>query len=418
MPEGKGDIFTDALAESGVTQVTEETPPSTENQDLSTTEETTTETAVETTEETLSETQSAAAETTETAETTEEIKSKNTTGIVDFNPDETTSTEEASSSEQTQSSSNSINFNEMFGENYETAEDVQDRLEYADDLESQVEQLQNTSPDFANEFVKKMDEFVRGGGDPVKFAMFNGIEVDKLSPAEAIKLELQWTHNMTPGDAQVIMDSKYKTEDFDNEDGTKVDPASVYMSVDATSAKDNLRKIQADNTLVEAAAPAGLSEEQWVERQSEAQSEATEANDLRMWDEQSGWAPEVNKVVNNLQENGVMLDLGNGKGFNFAYDQNEEYTNSLIKKVDQALYDSGTSRQSDPELAKVIMETIFFAENKAAMFKAYGDEVRSMETEAYMKAVHNPSAIKKGAPVPKQNDKMASTEEQMSQLWK
>ena len=303
----------------------------------------------------------------------------------------------------------------MFGEGYETAEDVKGTIEYAADLEEQIEALEGRTPEFANEFVEKMDEYVRNGGDPVKFAMFNGIEVDKLSPEESIRLDLQWTHNMSAEQAQAYMNSKYKTEDFDEDDG--IDPKSVYMNVDATGAKDNLRKIQADNTLKDIVPTEGLTEADFDARQQEHNSSVEEADNIRMWDETTGWAGEVTNVLSNLQENGIMLDLGGGKGFNFAYSKDEAYTTSLQTKVDQALYDSGTDRQSDPGLAKAITETIFFAENKAEMFKAYGAEVRSMSDEENHKLTHNPSALKKGAHVPKQSDEVPSTEEQMTKLW-
>jgi len=414
MIEENNDFFSEALAESGVEEVNEATSePTTEAEPA--TPEATPEAEEEAPDATSSETPDAEAETPEKEEAEEEAEpAAKKSGIIDLNPE---GIEEVPEGEPTQPSSDPINFNEMFGEGIETAEDVKDRLEYANDLEQQIEALQNAKPTFANEFVEKMDAFTRGGGDPVKFAMFNGIDVDKLSPAEAIKLDLQWTHNMDTAQADAYMNSKYKTEDWDSEDGG-IDPKSVYMNVDSTAAKDNLRKVQADNTLVEPAAPTGLSEEQWAARQEEAQLEAKAENDSRMWDEQTGWAPVVSQTVESLQENGITLDLGNGKGFNFAYDKDEAYTTKLINQVDQALYDSGESRESNPDLANAITETIFFAENKGAMFKAYGDEVRSMKDEEYHILNNNPSALKKGAPVPKQNDKPASTEEQMANLWK
>lgn len=413
------DIFTDALQESGGQFVDESTTSEAEKSAEQTPEQTTeskTETGSE--EQTQSETQSAEETTTEEAAATEAETNHNKTGIIDLNSEEASTEETSTENQTTTSETNQISVNEMFGEGYESVDEVKEQLELVPLLEERLEELEGATPEYANDFVKKMDEFARNGGDPVKFATFNGLDVDNLSAADAIKKNLEWEHNMTPGEAQTYMDSKYKTEDFDDEDGTKTDPKSVYMKVEATSAKDNLRKMQADNTLVEqAAAVEGLSEEQWLEKQQEAQVEMGKQDEVRMEDEKTGWFSEVSKVVSDIQEKGVTINLGNGKGFNFAYDKEADYTDNFIKEIDQALYDSGESRQSNPALAKDIAELVFLRDNKDAMFKSYGDEIRSMKDDEYHTLMHNPSAIPKGTPPTTQNNKVPSTEEQMEGIW-
>jgi len=192
----------------------------------------------------------------------------------------------------------------------------------------------------------------------------------------------------------VLINQKYANEDFDEESG-EINPSAVQMKVDANRAKTSLKEKQADNTLKEPPST-GLTEDDFDARDVERQAAIKEANDVRMWDEEKGWASEVSKAVDSLKDNGVVLDLGGGKGFEFVYDKDESYTDALIGQVDQALYDSNMSRDENPALAQSIAENIFFMENKKEIFKAYGDEIRSMKDEEYHKLNHNPSSIDKG----------------------
>lgn len=416
---GENDLFTEALVESGVTVSNEENSASTEEQGQQPpTEETTNEGAATSTEEQPSETQGTEGESATTEGVTnegepptqEEGEAEPKSGIVDLSNTEEQPTTEA----QTETNDEApININEMFGEGFNTIEDVKAEIEYAKDLEARIDELEEQEPSYANDFIKQMNDFALKGGDPVAFAKIQGMNVDELSPKEALKLDLQQQYGLSDSEADLRINNQYTTEDWDSEEDG-IDPKSIDLKMDAKAAKDRLKANQADNTLIEQK-PTGISEEEWQERQNESFAQAKEADDMRMWDEKNGWAPEVDKAVDSLKSDGITVDLGNGKGFKYVYDKDEAYTKDLVGQVDQALYDSGTSRDESPELAKDILENIFWLDNKAEILKTFGDEVRSMKDDEYHKAYNNPSAIKRGDQIEK-GEQTVDVEEQVNKL--
>ena len=179
------------------------------------------------------------------------------------------------------------------------------------------------------------NDYAKSGGDPVYFAKIQGMNVDELSAKEALKLDLQQQYGLTESEAELRINSQYTTEDWDSEDDG-IDPKSIDLKMDAKSAKDRLKSNQADNTLVEQN-PTGLSEEEWNEKQQDVFAEKEDSDNIRMWDSQEGWAPEVDRAINGLKKDGIIVELGNGKAFSFTYKKDNTYTESLVTRVDQAL---------------------------------------------------------------------------------
>ena len=353
----------------------------------------------------------AVAETTKTENpTNDDGEIANGSGIIDLSNDGDTE----APSETTTETANELptNFNEMFGEGYDSIEDVKSDLEYLADLEARVEELEGGEPEFANEFVQKMNDYVKNGGDPSFFAKVNSIDVDGLSPKDALKLDLQWQHGITDSEAEALIREQYANDDWEEGDG--VNTKEVQMKVEANKAKVRLKEQQADNTLI-TPNDGLLSQEQWEQSQQQQIEEFNQAEDARMWDETSGWASEVDKAVDGLKQNGVVLDLGNGKGYRFNYDGSDDYTKELIYKVDQALYDSGTSREENPELAKRLVEDIYFMENKGRILKSYGDEIRSLKQDEYHRLSHNPSALQRGDK-PSNNSNVVTEKDVLDQI--
>lgn len=419
MPGEQIDAFEAAIQESGGHIVSQEDSTSVEEQGFETSPEESTSAETPTNEEgqTSSETQDAESGAEGSVvdgeggenPTQEAGESETRSSFIDMN-----SEEEQSSEEVTSESSNEAQFDvsEMFGQDFETIDDV---VAYKADLESYIDELEGKTPEFANEFVQKMNEYVLNGGDPAYFAKVNSVNIEDLSPMDALKLDLQWQHNISDAEAQAFINKKYANDDYDEDDG-EINPSAVQLKIDATNAKKNLKERQADNTLVEQQ-PSGLSEEEWSAKQQESFDEQKAADDFRMWDEREGWAPEVDKAMDSLKNNGLMIDLGNGKAFSYTYGKDDTYSESLITKVDQALYDSGTSRSDNPELAKSIAENIFFLENRAEILKSFGDEIRSMKDEEYHRAMNNPSSVKRGDPISKGERTAVTAEETMTKLW-
>jgi hypothetical protein len=414
-------LFEEALEESGISTSNTTAQTSDQEQESQTSQETldSNEDSVSGTENTPSEMQGSVSNANDTEETNDSVEnstqeageSEKKSSIIDLSTNEEASSQETT---ETTATNDPINFSEMFGEGYESVEDVKDHLEYAYELETKLEELENKQPEFANDFIKQMNEYALKGGDPIYFAKIQGMNVDELSAEEAIKLDLQQQYGLTEEEAKAHLNSKYTTPDFYGEDG-EIDPKSINLKIDAKVAKERLKANQADNTLIEQK-PIGMTEEEWTSKQQESFEETQRYDEVRMWDEKNGWAPEVDRVINDLKDKGITIDLGNGKAFNYVFNQDESYTENLISQVDQTLYDSGLSREENPQLAKEITENIYWLENKENILKTFGNEIRSMKDEEYFRLNNNPSAIQKGDPVDRSNNTL-SAEEQMTKLW-
>jgi len=424
MSEEITDPFLSAIQESGGRVVDQESSPSAEEQGQqpSTNEQPNTDATIGSTENTLSETQEAVGDTdSSVAEssidenpTQEAGEVKKKSRIIDLNTNSDESDSLTPVTEGTSNTEESLNVSEMFGEDFKSLNDVH---EYAQGLESLIKELETkeSTPTYANEFVQKMDEYVRNGGDPVYFAKVNSVKVDDLSPMEALKLDLQWEHNISDEEAEAFINHKYNLDEYDESLG-EVNPNSIQLKIDSTNAKKNLMDRQADNTLVDVK-PSGLSEEEWAAKEKEAFAEKEKEDDIRMWDENNGWAKEVDKTIDTLKTQGIGINLGNNKLFNFAYDKDDSYTEELISRIDQALYDSGLSKNDNPDYARELAENIFLLDNKDEIFRSYAEEIRSMKAEEYFKMSHNPSSISRGDQVPTSDKGTLSAEEQISKLW-
>lgn len=412
------DFFQDALNESGVKVTDQNESTSTEKQELQASEKagSTETTTSSTTESTSSETQEAVGNdkgATEAKPTTENPslaagESEKKSGIIDLNTESSNAGGNESSTKES-----TFNVSEMFGSEFSSVDEVIEQLNYAYDLQAKVTELESKKPTYANEFVEKLDEYVRNGGDPVYFTKIQSANIDSLSPIEALKLDLQWKHGITDQEAQTYIEDTYKLNEYEEGD---INPKEVQLKIDSTAARKNLKDRQADNTLVDTKSK-GLSEEEWNAKQQVVVQEAKKNDDIRMWDESKGWAPIIDKTIEDIKANGVILDLGNGKGFQYAYDKDDKYTEEFIGKVDQALYDSGLSRADNPKLAKDIAENLFFLENKISIMNAYAEQIRSNSDEANFVKSNNPSALNRGNVRTSESAPAKSTEEQMSGIW-
>jgi len=124
----------------------------------------------------------------------------------------------------------------------------------ATDLESQLlqrdqelETLRNANP-YANDYIKKLNELYASGADTNKVQLFNRInqlgDVTNLSSRDALKWQMMEQHNLTDTEAEVMLKTRYKTDDTIHAD-EDVQAANIQQKIDGDTAKQYLKGLQA-----------------------------------------------------------------------------------------------------------------------------------------------------------------------------
>jgi len=124
----------------------------------------------------------------------------------------------------------------------------------------------------------------------------------------------------------------------------------------------------------------------------------------------------VDDAVADLKKNGLVIPLGENKGFRYTFDGDEKYIENLTNRVDDALNNMGISVKDNPKMAKTMLEYQFKMDNFEKIVKAYGTKAANSKDEEWFKKIHNPSAIKKGD-VQKQEDTLPTAEEAMNAVF-
>ena len=389
--------------ESSEQQATEETQ---------TTEETASETQ---TQETSSETQEeGATEETTTEETTEETEAATTDEeIIDLETSETTeeTTEETTSETSTETSP--VKFGEILNGEFDSEEDLAGYLGQVhseiDSLKKENEELKGANePEFANEAIKKANEYVKNGGKAADFFRVQGVDVENMSPADKLVTHLKMNNpDLSDQKAREYIQEKYNLQDGEN--GSE----NTQMIIDAKQASDEIKKLQADDTPGKGS---GLSEEEWnkkLEETTKAEEEALLKEDEARMD---AWEKPIEDSIKNLQEKGIVVNLGNGKGYKYKVDADDKYFQNLTNQVEEALFMSGTSIQENPELARQMVEMQFKADNFDKILKAAMVKGANSANEAWFKEVHNPSAVQRGDKPSTQGEELPTAEEAFAKV--
>ncbi len=404
MEESKSyDIF-DAAKESGT--LIEE---SAEQQEEST--EATTD-AVESTEEANNSVEGEISEAeaeTEEETNSEEVNEEDSTDsdIVDLNGNN--EVEETSNVEDESSQTGLNHFSEMLGGQFRDEADLNQHLI---EQQSRIEELEKKSPEFANDYVAKMNEHVANGGSAADFARVQGVNVDEMNPVEILTTELIWNNpGLTKNEAVAYLEDKFPNS---LDDEGNLDPNHPTLKVDANKSASVIKGLQAEDTLV---AQTGISEEEWNSKtesqKEEARIQAQEADETRMEE----WMQPVEDEIENLKSNGLILPLTNDKGFKYPVKMDEAYENELIAKVDKTLMNMGTSFKDNPKAARELIEMHYKMDNFDKLMRASSEKGANSVNKEWFKKVHNPSVVNRGDEAPASVNTPLSTEEQMNRIF-
>jgi hypothetical protein len=324
--------------------------------------------------------------------------------IIDIVSEEESSAQE--NTVETETQENSLNFSEILNGEFS---DENDLASYIDELHSRLDEAESKEPKFANDYVKRMNDHVLAGNKASDFARVQGLDLENMSPVEKLTTHLKMNNpNLTDQQAKEYILNKYDLDDEDNgSDNTRA-------IIDSNAAHSEIKKIQADDT---PAAKPGMSEDEWNEKLDQFNSERNEAlmkeDEARMGE----WEKPIENSVENLKKNGIVVDLGNGKGYRYAFDGDQKYVENLVTQVEEALFMSGTSVKESPDLAKQMIEIQYKADNFDKIVKAAMVKGSNSTNEKWFKEVHNPSPISRGDTAQQESTELPSAEEAMNNIW-
>ena len=347
------------------------------------------------------------------AKTEEETNSEETTendstdsDIVNLNDDN--NTEQTNETEDDSSQTYENHYSEMLDGQFENEADLNDHLL---ELESKIEQLENQSPEFANDAVAKLNEYVANGGTMEQFTRVQGVNVDEMSPVEVLTTELMWNNkDFTKEDALIYLERKFP-ESLD--DDGNLDVRDPLLRADANKAAEVIRGIQADDTPVKSE---GYSQEEWSEMSAKEQEEAQESQAIEAEERMEQWMQPVEDELEIIKEKGLIIPLTDDKGFRFTIPMDEDYENDLIGRVDQTLMNMGTSFKDNPKAAKELMQLHFRNDNFEKIVKAAAEKGANSVNEEWFKKVNNPSVIARGDEAPASSNTILSAEEAMAKV--
>lgn len=296
-----------------------------------------------------------------------------------------------------------VKFSEILGGEFDSEEDL---TGYIETLQTTITELESKKPTFANEFVEKLNEYVLNGGKASDFVKVQGIDVAKMNPFEILTTELLWTNpGLSEAKAKEYLMKKYQ-DAVDQDGNINMDDATI--SVHSVQAAKSLKEIQAKDNQLEVK---GISEAEWKSKQKaemlSTQEEIIKQNTSRMTE----WFEPIDKAVDDIVKNGIVMPINETKGFKFAYTKDEAYTKSLVSRVDKALYDAGTSVKENPAYAKQMVEMLFKMDNFDDMAKAYGNKMANSKNKEWFEKTTNPSALKRGDKRDQNNNGPLSAEE-------
>lgn len=184
------------------------------------------------------------------------------------------------------------------------------RFSNPDELEQYIRGLEGRqSPEeiFANDYIRDLNDAVRAGIDPELFATVSSINLDELTPKDALILQYQMRDGLSWEDAEMLVNETYRLDDeMYSDDDAQTKTARIKAKVDANQAYEYLSQYKSD-----ALTPP-------IEKQIERQVEA--------------WAPVIPKVIESFKT----LEF-EGKAGKYQFPVSEENQREAAKLFNDVL---------------------------------------------------------------------------------
>lgn len=250
-----------------------------------------------------------------------------------------------------------------------------------EELESYKEG-EGKEPEFANDFVKSLNDHVKNGGDPVKFAQIQSMDVDNMDPKDAIKRNMEWNNpDLTEEEIEAKINYEYGVSEDEDDENTKA-YKSANLKEQGRSAKEQLKKLQTDASVPESAQhnkgqdPQELFDQQVQEFQEKDQQRV------------QAWEQKEQELVSNFD--GIELPIDkNGNTFKFTADKDslsaaQETFEEMVKN------DPSLTVEEQGDQAQEMMKKIFVAQNFDSISQAIAEKVRSEKDREHFEKTNHP----------------------------
>ena len=249
---------------------------------------------------------------------------------------------------------------------------------------------------FANDYIKKLNELIKGGAAPEQVKLYseiNSLDVKALSPIEAKELALRYEHGLSAEEAKNMVNSTYKL-DPETYEKAVVDTETIRLKIDSKRDLEFLEKLQTN-------AAVNPAETQKADYAAKIQD----------------YAQKVEPIAKSIQESltaikGVSLNGKQGKdAITIDLPISEETREKVADLVTQFAVQNNI-----PLTSEGTQQLKEFAENVALIdnWKSMAIDIASKTEERIRSEFHNPSSIQRGIDNPA-DDKAAS--EQATQEW-
>lgn len=257
---------------------------------------------------------------------------------------------------------------------FQKAQEYDDVVEELQSLRDQLNEVESREPEFVNDFIKNLNEYVKSGGNPEEYVKIQGVNVEEMDPIDVLKTQMKWDNpDLSDEDVSLLLNEKYKLdEDSFTEEEMRL--GKVQMKIDSKQAREKLREHQHDMS---------------VPSSGQSEEEIQEANDLRMaeWDD----------AIVDLTEEFESISIPVNNDLTLNYKVSPEEKEALENEVYEIIELTGMNMDGKESIqaAKEIMRNRYIINHFNDIAKALGEKARSMTDEEWHKQAHNPSAIPK-----------------------
>jgi len=224
----------------------------------------------------------------------------------------------------------------------------------------------------ANEFIKALNDAEEKGIDRNAFLKVNSVDIEKLSPQEAMRLRMQWENpELTEKEIERKIERKYRVSEYsDDVRDEEVLDLMTDLKLDSKEAKKFLSQYKVNIMQPD------------IEKIRMQQDRKREENS-------NAWKPVVDNLTNEFLELKATLDEEGKHVFNYKLSDKEK--NELVTKAND-LINSGLSHS--PENVKALKD---FLSNQVKamkfdeMIKLTANHARGIKEEEWLKKVHQHS---------------------------
>lgn len=213
---------------------------------------------------------------------------------------------------------------------------------------------------FASEWIRNLNKAVAEGVDPSVYMEVSNVDIDKLSEADAIILQMQWKEGLSREDAEFLVNRKYRLGGEDEIDPSDPDAreAAINLKLEGKNAKEFLGKYK--------------------------QEALTSPLEKRQAELKSAWEPVIPTVLDKFKT--LSIDAKTGKyDFPVSPEAMGKAQDLLRSVLDSGMFDNMPDREG-MEYAEAIVRNELLSNMVSQMLDTVADQYK----QAHLVDKHNP----------------------------